>query len=46
VRNRPQAMLQAVQTIRPALFGFYAALNDDQKGAVNTMGARLFVQNR
>jgi hypothetical protein len=46
VGNRLQAMLQAVETVRPALSDFYAALNDDQKARFNTMGQQLFAQNR
>ena len=46
VGNRLRAMLQAVETIQPALTDFYAALNDDQKARFNTMGAQLFAQNR
>lgn len=46
VRNRLQAMLQAVETVQPALTGFYVALNDDQRAWFNTIGAKLFSQNR
>jgi len=46
VGHRLQAMLQAVETIRPALSDFYAALNDDQKARFNTMGTQLFARNR
>ena len=42
VGKRLQAMLQAVQTIRPALADFYNALSDDQKARFNTMGRQLF----
>ena len=45
VRTRLQAMLQAVDTIRPALSDFYAALNDDQKARFNTLGKQLFAEN-
>jgi hypothetical protein len=38
-------MLQAVDTIQPALADFYAALNDDQKARFNTMGKQLFAEN-
>jgi LTXXQ motif family protein len=41
VRNRLQAMLQAIETIQPALVGFYDVLNDDQKARFNTMGKQL-----
>jgi len=39
-----QAMLQAVETIRPKLDDFYNALSDDQKARFNTMGRRLFAE--
>jgi len=35
MRIRVQAMLQAVQTVRPALDKFYASLNDEQKERFN-----------
>jgi hypothetical protein len=41
-----QAMLQAVQTIRPALVDFYNSLSDDQKARFNTLGQQLFAQNQ
>ena len=44
--KRLQAMLQAVQTIQPALADFYNALSDDQKARFNTMGQQLFAANR
>jgi hypothetical protein len=37
-----QAMLQAVQTIRPALADFYNALSDEQKARFNIVGRQLF----
>lgn len=37
-----QAMLQGVQTIRPALVDFYNALSDEQKARFNTLGRQLF----
>jgi hypothetical protein len=37
-----QAMLQAVQTIRPPLDGFYNSLSDEQKAHFNTLGRQLF----
>jgi hypothetical protein len=40
-----QAMLQAVDTIRPPLHDFYNSLSDDQKARFNTMGKQLFAQN-
>jgi hypothetical protein len=39
VRNRLQAMLQAVETVRPALQNFYASLNPDQQAKFDAMGA-------
>ena len=41
-----QAMLQAVETIRPALHDFYNSLADDQKARFNTMGRQRFAQNQ
>jgi LTXXQ motif family protein len=41
-----QAMLQAVDTIRPPLHDFYNSLSDDQKARFNTMGKQLFAQNQ
>jgi LTXXQ motif family protein len=46
VRNRLQAMLQAVEMIQPPLAAFYDALNDDQKARFNAMGKQLFAQNQ
>ena len=40
-----QAMLQAIDTIRPPLHDFYNSLSDDQKAHFNTMGKQLFAQN-
>jgi hypothetical protein len=39
VRERVAAMLKAVQTVRPALDAFYAALNDEQKERFNALDA-------
>jgi LTXXQ motif family protein len=39
IEYRLETMLQAVRTIRPALEGFYNALNDEQKARFNLMGA-------
>jgi LTXXQ motif family protein len=44
VSKRLHAMLQAVETVRPALADFYNALSDDQKAHFNTMGRQLFSQ--
>jgi hypothetical protein len=46
VGKRLQAMLQAVETVQPALADFYNSLNDDQKARFNTMGKQLFAQNQ
>jgi hypothetical protein len=40
-----KAMLQAVQTVRPALSDFYDSLSDDQKARFNGMGKPLFAEN-
>jgi LTXXQ motif family protein len=45
IGNRLNAMLQAVQTVQPALSDFYDSLSDDQKARFNTMGKQLFAQN-
>jgi hypothetical protein len=37
--KRVDALLQAVDIIRPSLQAFYASLNDDQKARFNAMGA-------
>ncbi len=42
VGKRLHAMLQAVETVRPALADFYNALSDDQKARFNSMGKELF----
>ena len=39
-----QAMLQAVDAIRPPLHDFYNSLSDDQKARFNTVGKQLFAQ--
>ena len=38
VRNRLQAMLQAIDIVRPPLQTFYASLSDDQKARFDAMG--------
>jgi hypothetical protein len=38
MRQRLEAMLQAIQTIRPALDAFYQSLNDEQKARFNALG--------
>ncbi len=45
VGKRLQAILQAVQTIQPALADFYNALNDDQKARFNTLGRQILAEN-
>jgi hypothetical protein len=39
-----QAMLAAVQTVRPVLADFYNALSDEQKARFNTVGRQLFAE--
>jgi len=46
VGKRLQAMLQAVETVQPALADFYNSLSDDQKARFNGMGRQLFAQNQ
>ncbi len=46
VGKRLQTMLQAVQTIEPALADFYNALSDDQKARFNTLGRQLLAASR
>jgi hypothetical protein len=43
--KRLQAMLQAVQTIRPKLEAFYNSLSDEQKARFNTVGRQLFAED-
>ena len=45
VGKRLNALLQAVQAVRPALSDFYDSLSDDQKARFNGMGKQLFAQN-
>ena len=42
MRIRVQAMLQAVQTVRPALEKFFAALSDEQKARFNALDQNAF----
>lgn len=42
--KRLQAILQAVETIRPKLNDFYASLSNEQKARFNTIGRQLFAQ--
>lgn len=46
VGKRLQAMLQGVETVQPALAGFYDSLSDEQKAHFNGMGRQLFAQNQ
>ena len=46
IGKRLQAMLQAVQTVQPALADFYGSLSDDQKARFDGMGRQLFAQNQ
>jgi hypothetical protein len=41
-----QAMLQAVDAIRPPLHEFYNSLSDNQKARFNTVGKQLFAQTQ
>jgi hypothetical protein len=41
-----QAMLQAVDAIRPPLHDFYNSLSDNQKARFNTVGKQLFAQTQ
>jgi hypothetical protein len=38
VKKRLQAMVDAMNTVRPKLHAFYASLSDEQKARFNTMG--------
>jgi hypothetical protein len=38
IKTRLQAMIAAMNTIKPKLAGFYDSLSDDQKAKFNTMG--------
>jgi hypothetical protein len=40
MEQRTDAMLQAAQTVKPALDGFYASLSSEQKARFNTLGRR------
>jgi hypothetical protein len=42
--QRLQAILHAVQTVRPKLDAFYASLSNEQKARFNTIGRHLFVE--
>jgi hypothetical protein len=46
VGTRLQSMLQAVETVQPALAAFYDSLSDDQKARFNGMGKQLFAANQ
>ena len=46
VGKRLQTMLQAVETVQPALTDFYNSLSDDQKARFNTLGKQLFAANQ
>ena len=39
MRQRLDAMLQAVRTVRPALEKFYESLNDEQKARFSALGS-------
>jgi hypothetical protein len=38
MHDRLSAMVNAAKTLQPALNGFYASLNNEQKAAFNTLG--------
>jgi hypothetical protein len=40
MEQRLQAMLQAVDTVQPALQQFYGSLSDEQKARFDRLGAR------
>jgi LTXXQ motif family protein len=41
IGHRLEAMLQGVQTVRPALADFYGSLNDEQRARFNELGRQL-----
>jgi hypothetical protein len=43
--TRLKAMIEAAQTVQPALDGFYAALTDEQKSRFNTMTGEMADDN-
>ncbi len=46
VQTRLNAMVDAMQSVRPKLENFYASLNDEQKARFNTMGPPASTQAR
>ena len=38
MQKRLEAMIEAANTVRPALEDFYASLNDEQKAKFNRLG--------
>jgi hypothetical protein len=46
IGKRLDAMLQAVDTVQPALADFYDALSDEQKAHFDGMGRQLFAANQ
>ncbi len=40
MEQRLQAMLQAIDTVQPALERFYASLSDEQKARFDRLGVR------
>ncbi len=46
VRDRLQAMLRAIDVVRPALQSFYASLSDDQKARFDALAEQGPGQNK
>jgi hypothetical protein len=46
VGYRVQAMLEAVQTVKPPVRDFYASLDDEQQARFNTLGAQIVTSAR
>ncbi len=46
IGKRLDAMLQGVETVRPALAAFYNSLSDEQKAQFDGMGRQLFAANQ
>ena len=46
IGKRLDAMLQGVNTVRPALAAFYDSLSDEQKAHFDGMGRQLFAANQ
>jgi hypothetical protein len=46
MEKRLQAMVDAANTVKPALEGFYASLSNEQKARFNRIGRELAQSNR